>query len=340
MVNQRPAAFLPGKICPHTVRTQNLKGSPMVSPATLSNSKPLSPTAVFFDEHARSVQNKNAPENASSTEPSAASAGFSQHDAQQGANTLQALAKQGTPQQVKARPSLKEIKRKYQTQEEPLVDWEPKLAGVIPVHQGKRQITPIEAKMLDKLAVTHGVVGLHTFNAIKDKAFAAADKHYPPSTAPLPKHVQRDIQKLPLDDQKLPTENWPRNDGHNDAFRHAYWSAQLTKQYGAEWARQFTTAHEGAPGNSAVREAMDLHNNEVGRKIAEANPNATPEQLATMIAQAAKEGKLVVVDAKGQLAWSDKVVVNQHGLANPTMAPGGAPVPPGDASAKERAMSE
>jgi hypothetical protein len=312
----------------------------MASPTLSPNSKPLAQTHIFFNEHARAFHDKDASESASSTEPSAANAGFTQHDAQQGANTLQALAKQGTPQQVKARPSLKEIKRKYQTQEEPLVSWEPKLAGVIPVHQGKYKITPTEAKMLDKLAVTHGVVGLHTFNAIKDKAFSAADQHYPPSTAPLPKHVQRDIQKLPLDDQKLPTENWPRNDGHNDAFRHAYWSAQLTKQYGAEWARQFTTAHEGAPGNSAVREAMDLHNNEVGRKIAEANPNATLEQLEALIAQAVKEGKLLVVNAKGQLAWSDKVAINQHGLANPSMAPGGAPAPPGDVSAKERAMSE
>ena len=38
--------------------------------------------------------------------------------------------------------------------------------------------------------------------------------------------------------------------------------------FGEEFTRRFTTAHEATPDNPSAREAMDLHNNEVGRRIA------------------------------------------------------------------------
>lgn len=39
---------------------------------------------------------------------------------------------------------------------------------------------------------------------------------------------------------------WVGNDGHRDAFRHAYWNSLLVRNFGKEWTNQFTTAHEAA----------------------------------------------------------------------------------------------
>jgi hypothetical protein len=108
---------------------------------------------------------------------------------------------------------------------------------------------------------------------------------------------------------------WQGNDGHRDAFRHAYWSARLTQEYGTDWARAFTTAHEGLPGNVANREAMDLYNNSVGIEIGAANRNATPKELAQLIEQAVSQGKTVVMQSDGKLQWSDRVRVGEHGLS-------------------------
>jgi len=57
-------------------------------------------------------------------------------------------------------------------------------------------------------------------------------------------------------------------DGPGDAFRHAYWTALMTRSLGAELAKQFSDAHElGATGNSPEQRKMDLDNNKVGIKI-------------------------------------------------------------------------
>jgi hypothetical protein len=106
------------------------------------------------------------------------------------------------------------------------------------------------------------------------------------------------------------------NDGHRDAFRHAYWTARLTQAFGENWAEQYTNAHEMLPGNPRDREAMDLYNNGVGRRIARANPKATPEELAALVKQACDDGMLVVVNKNNELDWSDHVPMWGHGLAN------------------------
>jgi hypothetical protein len=52
-----------------------------------------------------------------------------------------------------------------------------------------------------------------------------------------------------------------------DAFRHVLWSYLLTKEYGAEFAKLVTDAHEeGLTGNTAAEKRMDLQNNMVGRR--------------------------------------------------------------------------
>jgi hypothetical protein len=98
-------------------------------------------------------------------------------------------------------------------------------------------------------------------------------------------------------------------DGHTDAFRHAYGSARLTHRFGAEWAADFTTAHERNPEVHATPVAMDLHNNEVGRRIAVENPNATPEELQGLIEQAVRDGEMLVIDENGHLRHSNEIPI-------------------------------
>src|SRR5262249_43811626 len=151
--------------------------------------------------------------------------------------------------------------------------------GVIPIpFSGEVSITQTEARMLDQLTVSKGLFGISRFKDIRDQAFEVSTAHYPTPTP------------LPADAPTSGTQTWLQNDGHRDAFRHAYWNALMTRQNGEEWARQFATAHEGVPGDYAVREAMDLYNNEVGRRIASHNPGATEEQIAALIQQAVDNG--------------------------------------------------
>jgi len=134
--------------------------------------------------------------------------------------------------------------------------------------------------MLDNLQLHKGAVGLKEFADIRQDATHVAEGKF---------------------------EGKALTDGHADAFRHAYWNALMTQQYGEEWAREFATAHERNPSSNHVPVGMDLHNNEVGRSIAQANPDASPEELATLVEQAVKDGSMVVIDENDTLVSSDEV---------------------------------
>ena len=161
------------------------------------------------------------------------------------------------------------------------------------------EVTATEAELLSKL----GPHGIYRMNSIKDTAFGVAGDNYFADGSP-----------------------YSLNDGHNDAFRHAYWNALMTKEFGEEWTEAFATAHEASPENPAAREAMDLYNNEIGRRIATENPNASDEELARLIRGAVEDGELVVVDQNGNLEFSDKVEFGQHGVTPDVAGPGGLQV--------------
>jgi hypothetical protein len=231
-------------------------------------------------------------------------------------------------------PDPRQVERTYQVPDDKVVEWSPSLFGAIPLGGlgGTRTITEAEGKLLDNLTRDRGFVGLNTFKNIADEAFSTSEKRVPPPTD-IPVEAQRQIAALPPEDQAAAARAYPKNDGHTDAFRHAFWNARLTAEFGESWTAQFTTAHEGLPGNGAVREAMDLYNNEVGRRIAVQNPDASPEELADLVQKALDDGELMVVDRSGHLAPSDEVARGQHGMADPTPANGVLPTPKGDASA-------
>lgn len=97
----------------------------------------------------------------------------------------------------------------------------------------------------------------------------------------------------------FPNEDGNFQDNHADAFRHAYWNAKLTEEFGEEWTREYTTKHEGREDNRSTREAMDLYNNELGRRIATENPGGSTTQK---IIDAFNNGDGVLIDQDGNLA--------------------------------------
>jgi Domain of unknown function (DUF6973) len=214
-----------------------------------------------------------------------------------------------------------EILEQYQVDEDTMEEWSPKAWGKLPIpFADSRKLTVTEGKLLDELIWGRGLVGLKDFKSIAESAFARSEKEYPTPSA-IPSWVPSSREK-----------EWVSNDGHRDAYRHCFWNARLTKEYGANWTRQFTTAHEAIPGNTASREAMDLFNNEVGRKIATDNPDADVDELGKPVRKAVDAGKLIVIDRAGKLQWSTTVVLWDHGLAPTASRPGKIAVPAGDAT--------
>ncbi len=202
-----------------------------------------------------------------------------------------------------ARPDLNTIRTNYQVADDQMIDYRPRVFGAIDIpFTSSVRVTQAEGALIDQLTFDRGLAGLQQFSGIKDRALSEAADRFPDNPVP---------SNIPAADARA----WQGNDGHRDAFRHAYWNALMTQQYGENWTKAFATAHEGVPGNTANREAMDLYNNEVGRSIGAANRNATPEQLANLVEQSLNQGKLVVIDSGGNLEWSDRVVRGQHGVA-------------------------
>ncbi|MFV0385642.1 DUF6973 domain-containing protein [Paracoccus sp. (in: a-proteobacteria)] len=156
-----------------------------------------------------------------------------------------------------------------------------------------------EVKLLGQLALTPpgGPKNLDQFMSDSKVAGQTAHKFYPPE-----------------DSEGNPVHGV--GDGHNDAFRHAYWNALMTKNFGEEFAAAYGTTHEGIPGNPADSETMDLYNNEVGRRIATENPDASDEELAQLIYEAVENGEMLVIDGNGELAYSDQVPVGSTGDAD------------------------
>ncbi|MFF5262977.1 DUF6973 domain-containing protein [Actinomadura viridis] len=193
------------------------------------------------------------------------------------------------PNDVDGRRSLADIMKMYQVTKDPggmtrypdgFMEWVAKQLGKDP-----RDVTASEKEALDDLMRSRGIKGLLMF----ENDFGAA-------ATPPPNWVSKG--------------EW--QDGHGDAWRHAYWNALMTRDFGAEWTEKFTIAHERiADGNPGSREAMDLYNNEVGRRIALQHPDATNEELAKYIRQAVDGGQMVVIGKDGQLGWSDQVPPGQ-----------------------------
>ena len=76
-----------------------------------------------------------------------------------------------------------------------------------------------------------------------------------------------------------------------DAFRHAVWNFLMASRIGEEAAKELADAYEVDSGNPLSETAMDLFNNEVGRRLG-SNPNFQAEDATVQIMKAIDEGRL------------------------------------------------
>lgn len=189
------------------------------------------------------------------------------------------------------RSDLPQIYREYQVPDDPdgMVDWRPSgLNGFFAWLTGNgdmsKNMTATEARVLDGLAPLE----LKAMNDAQSNALKAAEE-------------------VSFKDGGAPGIGI--HNGPADAFRHAYWNALMSKGIHPDTARDFATAHEGRPGNNETEEAMDLYNNEVGRKIFAMHPHASEEQLRQYVRQAVIDGKMLVINDAGQLVPSNDAVL-------------------------------
>ncbi len=174
-----------------------------------------------------------------------------------------------------------ELLEKYQVAPDPdgMTEWSPKWVGWLPGVPSMR-VTAGEAEMLDDLQDRQGLECIKAAYDIYQEALHRAENTFGGEGG---------------------------TDGHADAFRHAYWNAMLTQRFGEEWTQEYATAHERNPDSHPTPVAMDLHNNEVGRRIALENPDADEEELRDLVEQAVRDGEMVVVGTDERLDHSDQV---------------------------------
>jgi len=63
------------------------------------------------------------------------------------------------------------------------------------------------------------------------------------------------------------------HNGEQDAFRHCYWSCRMAQEIGPGQAKEVGDIHEECGGNPPGEQAMDLHNNSVGRGLGQLGAN-------------------------------------------------------------------
>ena len=83
------------------------------------------------------------------------------------------------------------------------------------------------------------------------------------------------------------------HNGKADAFRHAYWNAFDTAQFGSYVTKLFTDAHEWNSANQPLESQMDFYNNQIGRNIGQdLSFYSTPELVKQTILNEITEGSL------------------------------------------------
>lgn len=91
------------------------------------------------------------------------------------------------------------------------------------------------------------------------------------------------------------------HNGNGDAFRHAYWNAQMKVGVGESWADRWGTAHEkGSTGQPLIEETMDLHNNSVGRSLGNDGEQTVLGAVRQASCKIISSGRLVPSSSSGE----------------------------------------
>ena len=80
-----------------------------------------------------------------------------------------------------------------------------------------------------------------------------------------------------------------------NAYRHAMWNAIMTDMIGEKKAKKFADAHEQFPNNPIEHMEMDLHNNELGRRIAIEYAGQGYDVFSQKIQEAINNGEAKVI---------------------------------------------
>lgn len=97
-----------------------------------------------------------------------------------------------------------------------------------------------------------------------------------------------------------------RRNGPRDAMKHILGTALIAQRIGEFDARLVASSHETVPNNPQTTETMDLHNNEIGYRLARENPNASQAQLMALAKQQVEQGNAIQYDkAQGGLLYTD-----------------------------------
>ncbi|TXE15958.1 hypothetical protein ES692_14475 [Psychroserpens burtonensis] len=94
-------------------------------------------------------------------------------------------------------------------------------------------------------------------------------------------------------------------DGKADAFRHAYWNALGTADFGPGTMKVFADAHEW--GETGLSVTMDFYNNHKGRIIGTPhyNTNVSDEVLSDEVLEAVNDGDLKYINSSGNLVHTN-----------------------------------
>ena len=93
-------------------------------------------------------------------------------------------------------------------------------------------------------------------------------------------------------------------DGKGDALRHSLFNALNTQTVGKKVTKELGDAHEEDRSPDPEAKKMDLHNNGVGRKVGEDNPDASIMDIASKLLDKMENGEMITLDSKGNVTKS------------------------------------
>jgi hypothetical protein len=108
-------------------------------------------------------------------------------------------------------------------------------------------------------------------------------------------YANRDIARDRLNTLLQACGGAANGDGTGNAFLHAYWTALNARFLGPELALRLVSAHEAWNGNPTILANMDQFNDNVGLRIARYNPNASIQQLSSLVENSIFTGHGVIV---------------------------------------------
>ncbi|MBW1293997.1 DUF6973 domain-containing protein [Aquimarina litoralis] len=108
--------------------------------------------------------------------------------------------------------------------------------------------------------------------------------------------------------------------GRANAFRHALWNILICQKVfkisgdetkSALWTKKVTDLHEKLAPNEALEEAMDLHNNKLGRIYFKKLTNASEEELITFLREQLNKAKLITSKEQTKIFGDNMVYISE-----------------------------